>query len=61
MAKKPATSGGIRDDAEYEVKLKRPIQVARGTWARVGTSLKMKGKKLREHLGDVDGYEEISS
>lgn len=61
MAKKPATANSIRDDAEYEVQLKRPIQVARGTWARVGTPLRLKGKKLREHLGDVDGYEEISS
>lgn len=61
MAKKPSTSPDIEDDAEYEVALKRPVQVARGTWARVGTPLKLKGKKLRQHLGDVDGYEKVAS
>lgn len=66
MAKKTSPTpqaGGpdINDDAEYTVTLKRPIQVARGTWARVGMPLTMKGRKLRQHIEDIDGFSEVAS
>ena len=61
MAKKPqAAPAAIDDEAEYRVTLKRPIKLGRSTWARPGTELTMKVKVLRQHLGDIDGYEEVS-
>ena len=63
MAKKPQPTDApaINDEAEYRVTLKRPIKLGRSTWARPGAALTLKGKLVRQHIEDIDGYEEIAS
>ena len=61
MAKKSIEGPEINPDAYYEVGLKRPIKLGRGSdYARPGLPVTLKGSRLLKHLDDVDDYTEVT-